>query len=50
MFFTMLLTRLVTNRFTLHFTHDMLQTVLAWNDEIESNQKTHCAVIDVQQW
>lgn len=26
------------------------KTMLAWNDEIESNQKTHCAVIDVQQW
>ncbi|KAG2739224.1 cytochrome P450 [Suillus brevipes Sb2] len=26
------------------------KTVLAWNDEIESNQETHCAVIDAQQW
>ncbi|KAG2339037.1 cytochrome P450 [Suillus weaverae] len=26
------------------------KTVIAWNSEIESNQGTHCAVIDVQQW
>jgi cytochrome P450 len=26
------------------------KTVLAWDSEIESNQRTHCAVIDVQRW
>ncbi|KAG1808925.1 cytochrome P450 [Suillus subaureus] len=26
------------------------KTAIAWDSEIESNQRTHCAVIDVQQW
>ncbi|KAG2063033.1 cytochrome P450 [Suillus decipiens] len=26
------------------------KTVIAWDSEIESNQRTNCAVIDVQQW
>ncbi|KAG1797326.1 cytochrome P450 [Suillus plorans] len=26
------------------------KTVIAWDREIELNQRTHCAVIDVQQW
>ncbi|KAG2033879.1 cytochrome P450 [Suillus americanus] len=26
------------------------KTVIAWDGEIESNPRTHCAVIDVQQW
>ncbi|KAG1852104.1 hypothetical protein DFJ58DRAFT_661388, partial [Suillus subalutaceus] len=26
------------------------KTLIAWDSEIESNQSTHCAVIDVQQW
>ncbi|KAG1860917.1 cytochrome P450 [Suillus subluteus] len=26
------------------------KTVIAWDGEIESNQGTHCAVIDVQKW
>ncbi|KAG2341448.1 cytochrome P450 [Suillus weaverae] len=26
------------------------KTVIAWDGKIESNQRTHCAVIDVQQW
>ncbi|KAG2064190.1 cytochrome P450 [Suillus decipiens] len=26
------------------------KTVLAWDGEIELNQRTHCAVIDVQKW
>ncbi|KAG1741245.1 cytochrome P450 [Suillus lakei] len=36
--------------FTRHYTRNRSQAVIAWDSAIGSNQRTHCAIIDAQQW